>query len=867
MKTITHQTYKKLLNTHGTTFICASDRIWRDVEKSYNESEQSKNKAAWVNRLDAYYLPRFLEKLADEYLPENVVLSPAQEVVACKRAVDQSNNFDPQELSTIGLAKKFRSALNTATDYRISEEQIHYMISHEASRFYDWKERLCEQNDKEGTIFLSELNKELIAAIGNGEFSMSKCYCFVGFIEIPPMLKDLYEALEKAGAITTSIEFPYPSIGQISLGTASTEFDELRMAAKWLLLQAKKNPNGNYAMVVPEIDAYRDAVESAFEDVYERSIGVTRKPWVFAGGRRLTEYPMISDALDILMLAKGPNSETWSRVLLSPYIEGYGDESAERAMLDILIRKIPKRSIRIQEVLAIATKKFPDAIITQKIKAFQLCFESVADVMCASRWAITFDLQLKAIGWLVGRKLTSEEHQTQSAFYSQLTSFVSLDIQIGNVRQMAAVGWLRECLMNKRFEAEVQGRTPILILSYWDSLCVQFDSAWVVSANSSELPKVVRPSSFLPLQLQVNAGVPEANFDVMHSINETHASYLTKVGRRTVVSYSKMVGDMECMASPLIEGLKASERIEFSYAENNVSLPTVEVSDPMPPLQDSEIENLNNIVSIIKDSSTDYLCAQLIHRFKIKEFPISEYGVTASLSGMLVQSSLEYFWESVKTQLNLKSLSIDELNSEIEICIAKSISVNESKLKYISKRTLDLEVSRIHRVILKWLDFEAARELPFKVIGNEVSASITLNKKTFNLSVDRIDEVLYEGSPKVLYMDHKTGADIDANGMLPSSLTNPQLPIYSMADIEGYPAADGIALAQIRSDKLRVASLTSFDAELHTGRGGNHKKDFWDKCCEEWKINIPEIYESFTSGSIERGKSVHRYHEYLAPLL
>jgi len=861
--------FNELMLKKDVTFICASDRLWRSLEHRYNSVMASANKKAWINQFDAYYLPQYLSKLADQSLDSTVVLTSLQEVVACKRAIDTVNNIDHQELSTIGLAKRFREAINISNNYFISQDRDYYRLSHEASRFAEWSDYLDGYASRESFHFVTKQNERLLDDIKiNPNLDIKGTVCFVGFVEFTPFVNEMIASLKERGSSVCSIEFPNNKTSNAVFAHCQDEHSESRMAALWLRKKIKENSNGQYALVVPEIDRYRDVVDSALEEVFELSFHDKYKPWVFAGGRQLSEYPMVADAMDILSILNGGDSEQWSRVILSPFINGFEEERSIRSKLDLAVRALPKRKVFIKDVLRLANNLVSESIFNFNLKAFNSFVESLPDTMDTSHWTVAMDAALKAIGWLQGRTLTSREHQTQAAFYKQLSTFTSLDQQVGKVRHGAAFGWLREIINSKRFEAEVSQKTPIVIVSHWDSMCCQFDAAWVLGVNSSELPRSSSATAFLPLELQEKAGVPSANMDVHMNIAMKQAEYLKQVGGETVISYSKTLKGIESGYSPLMPELATSDLLDVNLPSLSRVFKMVEFADPIPSATVSEIDSLKGIVSIVSDQAQGSIVSFLKHRLNVKEFPVSDIGMKSFISGILMQAALEYFWNEVKDQKTLKSTGPGRRSDLVNASLAHAVKANNRVVRDVPDSAVGLEVKRLHKIIMDWLVVEENRKLPFEVIANEAPASIELAGREFKLSIDRIDRVTDGDSTKIVYMDHKTGVAVNGQKMLPCSMSLPQLPIYLLSNAgTELSNPDGLFLAQIRPETKRFVGGAGFDAQLSSRPFAPQTESQWQDLKSDWAVSLEKLTDDFVEGRVSPLNDLATYNEYLKPLL
>lgn len=115
------------------------------------------------------------------------------------------------------------------------------------------------------------------------------------------------------------------------------------------------------------------------------------------------------------------------------------------------------------------------------------------------------------MGWPGSKELDSTNFQTLKAWDEALTLFRTLDTQLGRVEYPRAYMWLREIIDTRQFQPRISHVAPVSILGYEDAIGLHFDAVWVLGASSTVLPARVEPSPFLPLELQVAAGIPGAS--------------------------------------------------------------------------------------------------------------------------------------------------------------------------------------------------------------------------------------------------------------------------------------------------------------------------------------------------------------------
>jgi len=851
------------LDRANTLYLCASDRIFRTLELSFSKLEISMNDSKAFHSTEyVQYIESFLNNQAYNLISSTFTLSPLQELVACKRAIDDVSHFHPEDLSTIGLAKRFRSAIKTLKTFNIDVDELQFRSGLESGRFLEWYQSLNSSVELNDSKLIEVTHDEVIEGIRKKIIDVPKVIVMVGFIHQDPKLLRLINALEYRGCIVYQHAFPFTdSVGQAYV-KAPNEFEEAKLAAAWLKKQLRDKPMGRFAMVVPEVDQYRDVVESALNEAFELEVAKGNQPFVFAGGKKLLEYPMVADALNILTLLNGGSPDEWSRFILSQYTGSASEERTVRASIDRQMRFMNKRVIRLSDMEYLLSSQFGDTKLCQYVSQLRVINESLPDSIGCSRWAMAIQKILSAAGWIDGLALSSYEHQTQAAFLDQMSVFSSLDDQVGKVRLGAAIGWLREIVNGKRFEPESSRYTPILILSHWDSLCVQFDAAWVMGLDASHFPRVVEPTSFIPLHLQQAAGVVEASYEVATRQNKRQAGYLSKVGLKTVCSYAQAYRDMEQSHSPYFAELAGAENIVRELSLVNSEIALIEQDDDLCELDDSEKRRVKGITTVLKDVAQDNWLAQIKHRFSVKDIPSRELGITPATMGTVFSAVQENFWIDVKDQETLKSLSPKVMDGKINNAITSAFDQCQTKLRYLEpyeKRHLALKLMDQTRA---WLEVELARTMSFRVVGHEIEAEYECEGQTFKLFIDRIDEVQTEHGPKYLVLDYKTGADIAFSGMLSSEIKTPQLLVYLNSKIKDFDhPISGLAFAHANSDKMAYVGVSECDLGLGSHRSSVKSEQVFGELVVSSRLGLQDLYQRYLNADITKLGSLGRYDE------
>jgi RecB family exonuclease len=164
------------------------------------------------------------------------------------------------------------------------------------------------------------------------------------------------------------------------------------------------------------------------------------------------------------------------------------------------------------------------------------------------------------------------------------------------------------------------------------------------------------------------------------------------------------------------------------------------------------------------------------------------------------------------------------------------------------RRYLELEATRLTRVITEWLAYEATR-LPFSVAETESTRAVEIAGLKLDLRIDRIDR-LNDGS--LLVIDYKTGDVTPSAWQLPRA-DDVQLPLYAGFGLNG--PAGGLVFAKLRAGKHEIVGcVRDARATLFTKLSGNSslvKKALTDDQLADWKHSIEQLALDFIAGRAE----------------
>ncbi|HHH9441271.1 TPA: PD-(D/E)XK nuclease family protein [Pseudomonas aeruginosa] len=890
---------KELAEMNESTLVLTStERVARYLRLQSALLQSMSGAKAWFNKGHIQTVSSWIENAWLELMPAEQLLYPVQELAVVKGLADQSGLMPATLISSMATSRRIGSAYSQALKYRIPMDQDRFRFKRELEVFWHIQESLRRECESHGVVFRAQLPELLRRAVQDGEVKLPAKIIIVGILEMNPAEKALFDAIAARGAEVVAVEM-CEAPTKPKLVKANNQGDEFGLVAEWVNKQLSpyvETPLAapQLAILVPDIRSYQAPLIEALSLhsspaslIPGESDADSRTPWDISSGATLGSRPMIRAAMDILSITpKEADTEAFSRVLRSPWIAGDVGEGNSRALVDIWLRE--------NMGLAMGGEDFLRAIGVFKgdaIPDFRMRFASMLAAQVngdskryPSQWAELFAQTLSGMGWPGSKELDSANFQTLKAWDEALALFRTLDTQLGRVEYARGYMWLREIVDTRQFQPRISHVAPVSILGYEDAIGLQFDAVWIIGASSTVLPARVDPSPFLPVDLQIAAGIPEASSEgTLEHASKVVAALLSVSPDVTVscpahndkgaaVSPSELMGAWPA-ATPTVQSQGVFVDQLLGYLDRSQVVP-----ECVGPVSDAELAWIKGGVRIFKDYAEAPFLSFARNRLRAEMFPEPVIGLDPRIQGTMIHLVLELFWTDVKTSKALKAMSFDELTDKIRGSVAQASEQLLNKLIWrYGKRVIALERMRLESLVLDWLHLEMKRTHEFVVLGFEEPHEISVGLVNITVKVDRRDRVFLsedETTYRDVVIDYKSGATMRMQSLNADTLTEPQLPIYATKidfKSEGVKRIDGVVLAQVNSKSLGFHTRSNFTDSLapKSGKGsGVDNEGAWEGQCDAWTNSLDEMSIGFTNGTawLQNGAPLPMGYEYLGAL-
>ncbi len=848
----------------GALVLTSNKRLSRHLQAAYDRQMQALGKKVWptpqIFSLDAWF-DRMIAELDESW---RMLQGPPLKRLWEQIIEADSSGSEKELLQLSATAEKARQAAQLLSEYGLFLESS--SLTEDQRVFSKWHQRYKEICVEQGWLDRPALTDLVCDALQTDKLSCPKRLLLTGFDQLSPMLLKLRQRIEACGGVVEEIHVDNSSASLPGLYPANDPQHEMQQAACWargLLEQGAES----IGVVVTDLQARRSSIERIFRDQIdpEAVLRLNEEETIFSLslGAPLIEQGPIYAALEILAVDWQLTLDQVSFLLRTPYLHASLSESDMRATFDSQLRSFRQQSFRSKSIIELAAPKEVeknDNVAPRKGMAphFAVCLNRLVEQAAGGKrkmpgeWATQFDDTLIEVGWPGERSLASSEYQMIKAWRDKLLpALASLDAVSPPVKRSVALSMLRRLAAEIEFQLEAP-TGPVQVVGLLESAGLEFDHLWVMGMIEDALPSPARPNPFLPIALQVAEQMPHASAERELHFARQVVARLKAASPATIFSYAKRAGDCDLRPSPLIHDLPAAEPafapasdLRTQMLAHPVSLD--ELSDTYGPALTAE--RAEGGTSILKDQALCPFRAFARHRLQAYRFDEAQPGLDAMTRGNLLHKALEFFWTEVKDQRTLNALSDRERSEQIVKAVELSLDHSFADPRERQSALVEIEQSRLQRLIDEWLSNVEQVRSPFEIIKLEDDRVEQIGPLQIRTIIDRIDR-LEDGS--LVILDYKTGS-VEAELLVGERLLEPQLPIYAISNSEA--EADGIAFAQVRRGSCKLIGVARESSLLPKVDGvEKHKKaqaldlSSWDELLQHWRQQLEAVAADFVAG-------------------
>jgi len=805
----------------GGVVLTGNARAARALGRRYGQAQRAEGKTAWPTPR-IYDWEGWLGVLWNQHLlnadEAPLLLAQLQERAVWKRIV-QTRSDEPESMAVLAAeAWKLLSDFNSHGELQSFWQG---RASDDAEAFGKWASLFDRECRKKQWMSRSDLAFFLIPSIQQGWVELPAEILLVGFDRITPAQRALLDVSHARGC-TVRETATRAEDAPAQIIRARDFRDELETCAGWLLRSLEANPDARISVIVQNIDTARGEIERIFRRILmPASAGIDHRdalPYEFSLGQPLATVPAIAAALLLLRWLALPLSRTEiSWLMLSGFCSSREEDGAELALLDAEMRKYS--NLPLQARLQAVASYRPRVSSPASRSFFTMLggLDRLAEreglerrSRSISEWLQVANRVWSHAQWPGARTLESVEFQALARWEKFTGDLAALEFDGSRVGFAEFVTLIDRYSRETIFAPESRD-APIQIMGAFESAGQQFDAVWFAGADDQQWPPAVRPHPLLPVWLQRQAAMPHSSVEADWQLAREVTRRIAASAPECIVSYAERDESGDLRASPLIRECFAPQpplsskefrgRLNFPIETLHVCR-TVELEDssPMPWPRDLVAGGAD----ILKRQSACPFQAFAVRRIGAEELRESERGLTPLDRGNILHKVLESLWSprgstdlalhdrrdllNARSNQSIHRLLDDHIERVFE---TRRGSYEESQW---DREYLRIERSRLHSLLLQWLDYEAERE-DFAVVAREKDFEAAIDGLKLRLRVDRMDLI----SSGRLILDYKTGP-VSASMWDGERPDDPQLPLY--ATHGGVEDLQGALFAQIRAGEV-----------------------------------------------------------------
>ena len=742
----------------------------------------------------------------------------------------------------------------------------------ETRQFRDWYLSLSLYLEDKNLIAPYQLQQQLLNLLGQGTghlLSMKSQVRLIGFQQMTPVQEHIIAQLKDCGIQFSTMNKSAQTAEQTRLEFKDI-LTELQQTAIWAKGHFDQEPTQRLAIIVPELEQYRELIRRSFSKVFQSDYWLDpshepTRPFDISLALPLTDYPMIQDLLMLLALKHDSIAQhEMIHLIQSRYLgqitQSYNTTPFIRQVKESRVARVKLNSL--ESIILPALNESQQHEMAGIIELFNSLSElDTSSKRTASEWVSYVTHWLLDISYADESGLSSDEYQTKEALYKVLASVASFDVITQEMSWSEWFSLLKQQLYSRLFQPQT-GHCPIQIMGLFEAQSIPFDYVRMVGVDNQLWPAKANPNPFLPYPMQKQLNMPSANPERELKLCLEQYESLISLCKEIIFSHVNDTTEANAGVSPVIEHLSRTQ-IEGAVSVNTQQEDLFSLGHSLEwnILDDTygtpyENDRLKGGSYLLKEMAACPFRAFVHHRLSAQDphEPLTDFD--GMDKGKLVHSLLEIIWRDLLENSfhNLVSrLDTEAFQSQLDDLIWQTIEqLNAEKNHLLIREARLIEHKRLKRLINQWLQTELKRE-PFTVIAGEQSYYYSIAGMTIKLTVDRIDEL---ESGESIIIDYKTGRT-DLKEWFGNRPTEPQMPLYGcILDKEGADIS-AIVYGMVRYQECKFSGISEQPKSL-PGLRHVFAKTKYDTEAETiheqvpiWQTELTELVSGYASGLAE----------------
>jgi len=742
-----------------------------------------------------------------------LVLTRSQEHVVWRRIIEADDQL--ASLKTVdSLAELACETWRLTCSYDGQKRLRSFPAASSDTRYFQrWAAAFERRCQIENFASQSQLEDLLRGFFETGRIRIPEGVVLVGIDAMNPAQEALVRALQQAGSPVSELRLEVEPETCL-LATADNYSEELSAAAAWARSFVDEHPGARVAVIVPGLERERSAIDRVFrailapalQDIFSSDESAA---YEFSLGKPLSETPLVSSALDLLRWCSGSLAlERVSVLLLSPYFAMRSEERGARAEFDAFeLRQM--RMLRPEIASEALLGAVEHSKRRQQMQRFAAAMRRMGTSMrklqgmsarSHSRWAEHMREFLEAASWGAATHESSVEFQMRRKWESALDEMAALDFEGPEIEFEQALSAIERIARQTMFAPESRDAS-VQVMGPLEAAGTIFGAVWVLRAGEFDWPVNRETNPLLPWPIQRDLGMPATDIERDTAHARRMMKRIANSAPTVIFSYALKTEEGHQRATPALSGLrlKSTSVKDFVCTSPERTLLALEETDDAAPVGRLPDRTIRGGARILQLQAACGFRAFAEHRLWATELHRIEPGLDARESGTVVHKVLEIFWNKVKTQETLRSMTEDEREDMLGWSIAEALRrVEESSAPGWEIAYVAIQRERLRRLIRGWLELEMERAVPFEVKLNEKAfKDVMVGPLSLSVRMDRVD--LVEGGEVLI--DYKTGL-ASPSEWLTDRPDAPQLPLYAI--LSNAEQLQGIAFGFVRAGDGRT---------------------------------------------------------------
>ncbi|HTE40560.1 MAG TPA: PD-(D/E)XK nuclease family protein, partial [Steroidobacteraceae bacterium] len=469
-----------------------------------------------------------------------------------------------------------------------------------------------------------------------------------------------------------------------------------------------------------------------------------------------------------------------------------------------------------------------------------------------SAMAERFSLLWQTFGWPGDTHPDSDEQQVVSRLRECLGEFGALDDLLGPMSFAEAVREFEAHVRNTTFEPR-GAPAPITIVDVRGLEGLHFDALWVAGMTESQWPPPPAPDPFIPIVLQISAGLPEATAARVREHAYKRFLGLRNFAGHVVFSWPRTLDDVEVLPCAWLRDLplhQATLEPAESYAMHMFSqrpvLDTL-MEEQGPSLPRSEVGGGTRLFEL--QSQCPF---RAYGELRLGALPLDRVvpSIDARARGTLLHAALADVWRTLRDSEQLRASTSEQLETLTRTLLARHAAKLLEGASPHRVRMIQIEQDLAAERILSLLALDLARP-PFRVAELERSESATVGSLSFKLRLDRIDELLLDSSERTrIIIDYKTGNSVSTRSWFSQRPEQPQLPVYAVTHPHGLAAVAFATLGAKGVSYQGISDVEGLLPEVKPLSGKQLTAEFgdWQGLLKHWDSVVTRLANEYAGG-------------------